>query len=326
MTDKPIDKPVSAARRSIPADAREDHWLARDGHPIRRLTMPARGNGWDQRGSILFMPGRGDCYEKWLETLAGWAEQGWHVTAADWRGQGLSGRLGDDAMTGHIDDFGVWLDDYAALWSDWAAETPGPHIAVAHSMGGNLALRAVVEHRVSPDALILSAPMLGVHPTWVPNRLKRWTAQVLCALGLSRRPAWKSSERPEVLPRARQDLLTHDDTRYADEQWWYAQRPGLQMGPASWGWVHQALRSIEQIEERHILETIALPVLLLGTREDGLVSWPAIREAAARLPNGELIGYGEGCAHEILREVDAIRDHALGEIEAFLKRVASARG
>ena len=40
------------------------------------------------------MPGRGDAYEKYLETFEHWRLRGWSVTAADWRGQAGSGRLG----------------------------------------------------------------------------------------------------------------------------------------------------------------------------------------------------------------------------------------
>ncbi len=326
MTDKPELAGRDAPRRVIPQDATEDRWIARDGFAIRCLHIPARGNAWERRGSILFMPGRADCYEKWLETLSGWADAGWSVTSADWRGQGMSGRLGDDATTGHIDDFETWLADYTAFWDDWARTAVGPRVAMGHSMGGNLVLRAVAEGRIQPDAVVLSAPMLGLHPTWAPTWLLRVAARIICAFGLRRRPAWKTSERPEFVRQARQNLLTHDAARYADEQSWYKQRPGLVMGPASWGWVAEALASIRVLETPYLLEKVQVPVLLLGTREDGLVSWPAIRKVAGRLPNGELVGYAKDCAHEILREADPVRDHALGEIEAFLKRVVPARG
>ena len=49
-------------------------------------------------------------------------------------------RLGSDAVTGHIDDFSTWVDDLAALWADWRAATPGPHVLAGHSMGGHGAL------------------------------------------------------------------------------------------------------------------------------------------------------------------------------------------
>ena len=44
--------------------------------------------------------------------------------------------------------------------------------------------------------------------------------------------------------------------------------------------------------------------------------------AARRLPNGELLAFGKEARHEILREVDAVRDRAMDAIAAFLDRVA----
>ena len=67
------------------------------------------------------------------------------VTAADWRGQAGSGRLGTDAVTGHIDDFGIWTADLAGFWRDWSKERKGPLVLAGHSMGGHLVLRAVAE-------------------------------------------------------------------------------------------------------------------------------------------------------------------------------------
>ncbi|WP_404480635.1 alpha/beta hydrolase [Novosphingobium sp. BL-52-GroH] len=314
----------SAARRAIPDGAIESRWALPDGHALRRIDWPAPAAG--ARGSILFMPGRGDAYEKWLETLDGWHGEGWGVTSADWRGQAGSGRLGSDATTGHVADFAIWVADYAALFADWQASTPGPHVAVAHSMGGQIVLRAVAEGAVRPDALVLSAPMLGIHPARVPARVLHPVARAIVALGDPRRPAWKGGEKPGAMPRGRSLLLTHDDSRYDDEDWWRQARPAIAMGPASWGWVERALASIRTLERPGVLEAVQVPTLLLGTSIDGLVSWPAIRRAAARLPRGELAGFGSECRHEILREVDPVRDRALAAIRDFLDRTAPARG
>ncbi|HEU4652039.1 MAG TPA: alpha/beta hydrolase, partial [Croceibacterium sp.] len=101
--------PVPFDRRTIPASAVESRWLAPDGFPIRRLDWGAPEG--HPRGSLLFMPGRGDAYEKYLETFEHWRRRGWQVTAADWRGQAGSGRLGADAVTGHVDDFAQWTAD-----------------------------------------------------------------------------------------------------------------------------------------------------------------------------------------------------------------------
>jgi lysophospholipase len=167
---------------------------------------------------------------------------------------------------------------------------------------------------------VLSAPMLGIHPSWIPASVLHPVSRGIVALGDPRRPAWKGGEKPGAMPRGRSLLLTHDEGRYDDEDWWRAERPEIAMGPASWGWVERALASIREIERPGLLESLEIPTLLLGTSIDGLVSWSAIRRAAARLPKGELVAFGPECRHEILREVDPVRERALDAIEAFLNR------
>ena len=307
-------------RRAIPSHARESLWQAADGHRIRRIDWPGSG-----RGSILFLPGRGDFYEKYLESLDQWHSAGWRVTASDWRGQAGSGRLGNDAVTGHIEDFGIWIDDLALLWERWVAETPGPHVLAGHSMGGHIILRALADQRIVPDAVVLSAPMTGVNGPPLPLAVLHRVAITMCAIGDPMRQAWKWSEKPGELPSARANLLTHDPDRYADEVWWRDHRPELVMGPASWRWVERAYASWRQLEAPGVLEAVGVPVQFLSTSSDKLVSHPANLRAAERLPKGEMVAFGPEAHHEILREVDAVRDRAMAAIADFLDRVAPAR-
>lgn len=307
--------------RSIPPHAREATWRAPDGHVIRRIDWPHSGQA---RGALLFAPGRADFYEKHLATLHEWHAAGWHVTSLDWRGQALSGRLGADTSTGHADDFAPWIADFAAFWDEWHASVPGPHVAVGHSMGGHLVLRAAAEHRVRPDAIVLVAPMLGLNPSWVPATLLHPLGRVIAGLRDRRRPAWKWDGRPLPLSSVRMGILTHDEVRYGDEDWWYEQRPDLAVGPPSWGWIAAALASIRVLERRGMLERLDLPVLILGGTADRLVSWRAIQRAAARLPRAQLMTFGAEARHEILRETPDVRDRALGAIATFLDRHAPA--
>lgn len=304
----------------------ESYWQAADGHAIRRIDWPARCAGTQQpRGSILYFPGRGDYYEKYLETLDHWAQQGWRVTASDWRGQAGSGRLGNDAFTGHIDDFSVWVDDLAYFWREWTANTPGPHILAAHSMGGQLILRACVEGAVVPDGVVLSAPMLGFISKAVPAGIMHFLVRIMAGLGDRRRPAWKWSEKPGEVPAGRQDLLTHDDQRYGDELWWRVKRPELAMGPGSWGWVERAYASMRQLEAPGVLEKLQIPVFIVATDDDRLVDFGAIDRMAARLPKGELLRFGKEARHEVLREEDGVRNKVIAGIDSFLARIAASR-
>ena len=72
------------------------------------------------------------------------------------------------------------------------------------------------------------------------------------------------------------------------------------------------------------LESVSIPVFIVATDADRLVSPAAIRAAIARLPDAEALIFGEEARHEILREEDAVRLKALAAIDDFLdRRVAS---
>jgi len=301
-------------------------WCAPDGHKIRLIDWPSPAPDKPARGAILFMAGRGDAYEKYLETFEHWRLQGWQVSGADWRGQAGSGRLGSDPVTGHIGDFGQWVDDLAALWAEWSAGKTGPLVLAGHSMGGHLVLRAAAEHVLSPEpaALVLSTPMLGVHPQWLPLWVQGAVSRLMARLGDPRRPAWKWSEKPGELPLDRRALLTHDTERYADEGYWRDTRAELVMGPGSWGWVDAASRSMRKLAAPGMLEAVRVPMFLLSTTGDKLVSWRASRRAARRLPQVEFLELGPEAAHEILREVDPVRDKALAAIDRFLEQVVNS--
>src|ERR1044072_3635191 len=127
-------------RRAIPSDARIHQWTAPDGWPLRRFAWPAGGA---PRGSILFQGGRGDIFEKYLESFAHWHAAGWNITSFDWRGQGGSGRLTAARNCGHIADYADYVRDLRDFWQGWAAAHPGPRVAIGHSMGGHLVLRGL---------------------------------------------------------------------------------------------------------------------------------------------------------------------------------------
>jgi lysophospholipase len=300
-------------RRALPSGARFSEWQAPDGWLLRRFDWPpAPGAG---RGSILFQGGRGDFVEKYLELIAHWHDAGWGVTSFDWRGQGGSGRLAGPRC-GDIDRFETYLIDYQVFYDQWTRSTPGPHVAIGHSMGGHLVLRALVERRARPDVAVLVAPMLGLHSP-LGARGGEAVAAVMRRLGSPSRPAWRNNEIPAVQT-SRQALLTHDADRYADEIWWRETDSRLDLGPPSWRWVHEAFVSTRTLRANRDLATMAVPTLMLVADADRLVSPAAAIAIAERLPDCTLVRFGSESAHEILREADPVRDKAITAIDSFL--------
>lgn len=301
-------------RRATPSGATIGRWAAPDGWPLRTLAWDPAG----ERGAILFLGGRGDIFEKYYEAFDHWHRAGWSIDSFDWRGQGGSGRLSANPLCGHASDFAPWIEDLAAFFAEWKGRTSGPHVVIAHSMGGHLTLRALAERRIAPDAAVLVAPMLGLKSAPFGPRLAAKVAWLMTKIGRPERQAWKSNERPGVPMKKRQALLTHDLGRYEDELWWKHEKPEIGVGPPSWAWVAEAYRSTLALQAPGRLESVTTPMLLLAADRDRLVDSSAIRRAAARLPDAKLRVWGPESAHEILREADPVRDAALGEIDAFL--------
>ena len=310
MTIRPID------RRAHPQGASFSEWRSPDGWLHRRLDWRQR-EGTEARGTLLFCAGRGDFIEKYLEAIGHWHGRGWNVAAFDWRGQG--GSRGD-VLGGHLDSLDPLVDDLAAFLAELRDGSPGPQVAVGHSMGGHVLLRALAEERARLDAAVLVAPMLTINSAPMPVWAAWWTASAMAMLGWRQLPAWRSSVVPSKTGSRRQNVLTACPDRYADELWWWERKPDFNLGAPSWGWIEAAYRSCAELSDAKLRET-QVPLLLLGTETDRLVSAAAIRRAADLLPRARLSMF-ERAGHEILREADPVRHEALAAIDRFLDESA----
>ena len=111
-----------------------------------------------------------------------------------------------------------------------------------------------------------------------------------------------------------------DGKRAAVSTWngdvWIVSGIGDDLGEGKLKWRRIATGLFQPLGVRVIDEVVHLAC------RDQLVSTPAIRRIAARLPDARLHVYGREAAHEILRELDPVRLDALGRIDRFLDEVA----
>ncbi|WBO23496.1 alpha/beta fold hydrolase [Sphingomonas abietis] len=289
-------------------------WIAADGWRHRAYDWPADGA---PRGSLIFQSGRADFIEKYLEACDHWHRGGWAVEGFDWRGQGGSRRFAEGLQPDDRLSFDPLIDDLVAFVADWKARTPAPHVLVAHSMGGHVALRACAERGMVLDALVLVAPMLALNTGFIPRPIAQMLIGGARLAGLGHRAAW--TDDPDD-PR-RQFRLTASRERYEDSQWWKTERPGMGLGTPTWNWLGAAMAGARRIGRRGALARVTTPVLLLAAGFDKLVRDSAIEAAAWRLPVGEF-RLLPTARHEMLREADDNRLPALAAIDDFLARRA----
>ena len=138
----------------------EAFWLtASDGVRIR---VALWGHAEASKGTILLFPGRTEYIEKYGVTAAGFVERGYAVAVIDWRGQGIAERLLDDRMLGHVSAFKDYQFDVAAMLGLVRDKgLPEPLFLVAHSMGGCIGLRALIEG-LPVNAAVFTAPMWDI--------------------------------------------------------------------------------------------------------------------------------------------------------------------
>jgi lysophospholipase len=303
-----------------------------------RFTFLERGEGqrvrlgfWDERAgadgpacavrpTLVIFPGRVEPIEKYGAIAGHFSARGFVVAALDWRGQGGSSRMLDDPHKGYIDRFETYLEDLDAALP-LLTQKDSPLLALAHSMGGHLALRHLLERPQSPlTGLVACAPMLGLHHGPVPEAMAAAIPDQLCALGWGERYAFGQGPWRSEPPAFEGNRLTGDADRLLDSHRLFLEHPDLILAGATWAWVKAAYHSIDHFWAAP-LEMMRTPVLILSGLKDRVVRADAHAKAVQRLGCASIRTYPEG-RHELLMETDAIRDDVLAAAEAFLAPLA----
>ncbi|MDO8838091.1 MAG: alpha/beta hydrolase [Parvibaculum sp.] len=294
-----------------------------EGGQVRWMTMPdgarLRVFTWagGHRGTVFLFNGRTEFVEKYFEVVGELRARGFAVVSLDWRGQGLSTRLLADPRKGHIDDFSTFDRDLAQVMAEVAPGFPKPWFALAHSMGGNILMRAAHDHPDWFAGVVLSAPMLGLNfPGKAMALAVRGLAVGLDRLGLGARYLPGGTPKANDETPFAENILTHDERRYALLQALTRAEPGLGLGSATVGWLHAAFRSVDTVSAPGWLAEVETPVLICLAAQDSLIDGAALRHAAVHLPGGELVEIA-GARHEILIEIDACRAAFWGAFDAF---------
>ena len=175
-------------------------WLRMpDGQPLRLRDWPLP----QARSGVLVVHGLGEHAGRYGR-LAQWLNgRGYCVRGYDQRGHGES-----PGARGALDRPDDLLADLAVVYADYARTLGTAPLLLGHSMGGLVALRVVLDGRVTPPALVLSSPALRAHtPAWL-QRLAHGLARVLPNLPLNNGlPADGTSHDPQVVAAYRNDPL-----------------------------------------------------------------------------------------------------------------------
>lgn len=257
------------------------------------------------KGTVFMFPGRTEHIEKSGPTARALAARGYSSLAIDWRGQGIADRLLDDPNIGHVETFSDYQKDVeAVLELAQNLDLPKPYFLIAHSMGGAIGLRTLLE-TTHFKAAAFSAPMWGIGLTPVQKIMVRLVAPVLKLMGKEKNYAPGTTAEPYVLANPFEgNTLTADPDMYEFLRNHVRSVPEISLGGPSLQWV------LEAIEENAFLNAQTAPdlpmVCVLGLDEE-IVNKEAIRARVATWPKATLLEV-PFARHEISMEVEKTRE------------------
>ena len=291
MTDAPLYTDIAEA----PAGGRAVWLTAADGVRVRVAVW----NGAAARGTVILLPGRTEYIEKYGRAATDLAQRGYATVTLDWRGQGLADRALSDPMAGHVGDFAEYQADLAAVLEFMRKDgLPEPYYLMAHSMGGCIGLRALMQG-LPVKAAAFSAPMWGI-------LMAAWMRPLATAIATTARwfnfdgryaPGTGPSTYVIDSPFAGNTLTTDA------EMWDYMRRQAqahrdLSLGGPSLGWLKAALAECQALS---MLPSPDVPTLCaLGTAEK-IVDVGPVHARMAIWPRGRLEIY-PGSEHEVMME------------------------
>ncbi|MBL4639386.1 MAG: alpha/beta hydrolase [Kordiimonadaceae bacterium] len=308
---------AKAVRREAPEDAVFDYFNSFDGEQIRFARFPASQVD-EPKGTVIFVPGRTEFIEKFLEDVHVFNELGFACAAMDLRGQGMSHRPHRDREKHYVRSFAPHLSDMKALF-DQALDNkmPKPFILMGHSAGSHVILRFLAKHPGYADAAITVSPMVRIFLGGVPMFMAKGLTWAMRHIGLGTKYIAGHSASKEGRWGWRK-MLTHDEDRFRDEDFFIHNKDGrLAVGGATYKWLWEAMKSTDMLNKAGVPEAINVPVLVFQAGEDTIVDNAAQDAFVARMPNATLVRV-EGAMHEILKETDDHRAQIWKGISEFI--------
>jgi len=277
-----------------------------------RVSVPKSGA---VRGSVLLLHGRAENIEKYAEQISRLNQMGFSVFTFDWRGQGLSSRLLDEPHKGYINTFTDYLEDLEAfdrqIWQKMTGD--GKRYLIAHSLGGHIALRYLVEKKGALDAVLLISPMFEINTAPWPRQVAELFVSAAVLTGFEEN--YLPGSGPYIgRVYSSENVLTSDAARFAVLPGVINKNPDLALGGPTFGWLNAAFDSMKQIHMQGYVEKIETPMTVLVGEDDSVISPLPVHQLCRRISSCRN-AVVKAAKHEIMMENEVIQELFWAEIE-----------
>lgn len=299
----------------VPERATGGTFAAHDGKRLRYALFRAKSQPF--KGTVVLLPGRNECIEKYFETVSDLGARGYAVATFDWRGQGASQRLLRDGHRGYVKSFDHYVRDLEMFFEHIVLpDCRGPFFVLAHSNGALIALLSAPAMVNRIERMVLVAPFLSVAGAPLSMKWIKRIGTALCWMGLGRfYAAW--GPRPREGTSFALNKLTSDERRHRRNTLLYQTYPELSVGGPTVAWLRAAAKASETVRDPAFIASLKVPMLIVTAGADEVVSTRDIEDFAARVRAASLLTI-DGARHELLQEADIYREQVLAAFEAFV--------
>jgi len=271
--------------------------------------------------AVVLSEGRTESLYKYREFIFELYQQGYSIYSADHRGQGASGRLLDDSLKGHVEEFADYVADTQQFLDTVVVPNAGKNLfLIGHSMGAAINIFNLAANPELFKAAVMSAPMLEANLGLPAGCSFVKVINLFC--NQCSTPNTEYETREEAFAN---NKVTHSFERYDRSQTLFEKKPEIALSAPTFGWVNQACGIRSALLDA--VKDIRTPILLLQAGGDKVVKKePQNRFCSLKNNAGHSVCEGgepfviEGAYHEIFFEEDAYRETAMAQMFALLKR------
>ena len=271
-------------------------------------------------------------------------DMGYAIYLLDHRGHGASGRMLPDPMKVYVKDFDDYVKDANNLIQNIVKKRDGHEklFLISHSMGGGIASLYLERYPNVFTGAVLCAPMHSINTEdYIPMPENAAHAIAITNVIFGKGKEYGIAQEPpgdfgqdvcyeEGQGRFFNEYVTHSYKRWLVNEEYLSEHPELLAGSAllgvTWKWLDEGYDAI--FKARRNAWRIKPPLLLFEAGDDHYTTEEGHQEFADNLREGVLREYvkfdtsmyGDFDAyHEILNEVDEIRNEAVSRIKEFIR-------
>jgi lysophospholipase len=283
------------------------------GVPLR-FALYGPPEGTPVRGVINLFGGRNESIAKYAEVLFNLRDlraQGYVVALMDHRGQGFSGRELDQDK-GHVSHFDDYIADEQTFTTFLKKEYGDrvPFDAMAHSMGGAIAMRLFEKHPGTYRKAVLLSPMLAIDP-----HMPGWIASTVGRIAGTLLPSNYALSKGPYKAVGAQNSLTSSAARAEFMNDMVEIFPDSRLGGPTWRWMRESMRADRELFKKDELAKIGSTQIQVWSARADTVVKPSAEDGLAK-DLGIPLRKFEGMKHELLMAPDSTRNEVLKDLRA----------